>query len=1033
MNKKLLILTLVILSIPVFAVAQGSITGVVTDNATGEVLPGANVIINELSMGVATNINGEYTLNNVPSGTYKLTVSFVSFKTHEVSVTVGSSQLVLNVALMPDYFGLDELVVTGVSDATSQRKLPFTVSKVSSEQLQAVPPSSVGSAIQGKVAGAKVTSASGMPGVAPTIRLRGSTALIGSQQPLFIVDGVILDASLQDINMDDVESIEVIKGASAASLYGSRAANGVVQIITKRGKYLKEGQTQIVFRNEFGFSTISRKLDLAEHHQYEVTSDGKYADAGGNALPFGGTRVPKANDYADNPYYGAMDMQDEFFESGAFLSNYISLQRNTGNGNYGISVTNFQSDGIVFGTKGYGRQNVRANIDQEVFKGLTFSMSTSYGQSDQDLANANQGSGTPFWDVLFMQPDADVYGANPDGSKYRLRADPYIQEPNPLYELNNVERDYRRIRLIGDFRLNYRPTDWVTLETSYGLDRSDNKGSVYTPLGYLSLSAQTPANPEGVTAGGGSLSKSYSVNTSEIIVGTATFRRDLLPNLNTRLRVSYQYENRAYESFNVAGNNFSVSGVPHLGITEVSDGAADSYNSVIKSENIFGLLDVDYKDRYIASFLVRQDGSSEFGADSRYATYYRVSGAYRLTEDFNIPHVDEIKLRASYGTAGLRPGFSAQYETYSVSSGSPTPVTLGNKDLKPAFSEEIEIGADIEFLGRFSLQMNYSTKTTSDQIIQVPLPSPAGFSSQWRNAGTLESESLDASLSAAIINKKDMSWTATLLWDRTRQRVTEINFPSRLVGPTQQSNAIFFLTEGEDFGIMYGKKWVKSFKELQDNPIYATASAGDYTVNSDGYLIATGTEGTSLEKPIRYVSINEKGQTVEDYKIGNTNPDFNISLSNTFSWKNLSVYALLDAQIGGEVYNLTRQWLIRENRHGDVDQSGKPDSKKKTTAYYQGLYAAATINEHFVEDASYLKLREVAINYTIDQKQLGSLGNSLQRIKVGVIGRNLLTFTNYTGYDPEVAGRTGDASNYRIDAYMYPSFRTITGVIEIAF
>lgn len=1028
MLKKLLFSVVCIL-LPLSLFAQsGSISGTVTDGSNGDPLIGASVFIPSLSIGAATDVDGEYTIPNVPAGQYTLVVKYIGFKEANVSVQVSSGNTVVDIALDPDLFGLDDVVVTGVSDATPQKLLPFTVNKVGAEQLEKVPAVSLGSAIQGKVAGARVTSATGMPGTAPTIRLRGSTSLVGSQEPLIIVDGVILDASLQDINMEDVESIEVVKGASAASLYGSRAANGVVQIITKRGRYLAEGQTQVVLRNEYGVSSIGKKLDLAMHHPFRINSNNEYVDANGNVLPVGATRAVDDDGFADNPYRNGRDWQDEFFESGAFMTNYASIQRNTGNGNYALSFTNLQSDGIVFGTQGYGRQAVRVNVDQELLKDLRVSASTSYTQSDQDMTNTNQGSGTPFWDILFMQPDADLFGTNPDGSKYNVRADPYIVEPNPLYELANVERETNRTRVLADLRLNYRATDWLTFEASYGMDRSNITSSSYTPLGFLSLGTGGTLN-----VGDGSLSKSSTENVAQMLVATATIQRELMPELNTKLRLSYQYEKRDYEAFSVSGGQFTVGGIPRLNITDPGSRGATSSIQEIRSENVFGLLDLDYKNRYIASFLLRQDGSSEFGADSRYATYYRVSGAYRLTEDFDLPFFDEIKLRASYGTAGLRPGFSAQYETFNVTSGSPRPVTLGNANLKPAFSTEIEYGVDLEFMNRFSLQVNYSTKNTKDQIVSVPLSSAAGFTSQWRNAGELESYSWDASLTAMILNERDMSWQATLLWDRTRQSVVSIDFPSRLVGPSEQSNAIFFLTEGEDFGIMYGKRWVKSFAELQDNPIYANAVASDYEVNSDGYLVPAGSQGTTAEAPIRYVSINDKGQVVEDYKIGNVNPDFNISLSNTFDWKGLSVYALLDAQIGGEVYNLTKQWLFREHRHGEQDQSGKSASEKKTYAYYQAVYNANTPNEHFVEDATYLKLREVSVNYTFNQAQLGSIGNVIDRVRIGVVGRNLLTFTNYSGYDPEVAGRSGDASNYRIDAYMYPSFRTITGTLEIAF
>lgn len=1027
MLKKLLSIVALALVLPLSVYAQnGSVTGRVTDKNTGEELTGANVFIREISRGAVTDLDGKYTISQVPAGRYTLVVTYIGYRESRALVEVGTGTLQADFQLDADLLGLEEVVITGVSDATSQRKLAFTVGRVSSSDLDNAPATSAAGALQGKVAGVKVISASGAPGSAPTIRLRGSTSLTGSQSPLIIVDGIVLDGTLADINSEDIEAIEVIKGASAASLYGSRAANGVVQIITKRGQYLSEGQTQVTVRNEYGVSSVSKFLDMSMSHPYQVDANGDYV------LDATGSRILETDRIADNPYKGGRDLQKELFKSGSFMTNFISLQRNTGTGNYAVSVTNNQSEGILFGTTGYGRQTVRVNVDQSITDYLKFSASTSFAQSDQEPVP--QGPGSPFFDILMLQPDADIYGMNANGQKYNLRADPYVQEENPLYALEYIEYDFRRTRILGDFRLNYQPVDWASLEASYGYDRAQQRNSTYTPLGFLTIGTGGVPTP-----GDGSLNKYSNNNTASMFMTTATFSKQLLGAFNTRLRLSYQLEDRMYDEFDVTGSKFTVSGIPRLDITDNETRGASSFEQQIITENVFGLLDIDYKDKYIGSFLLRQDGSSEFGADQRYATYYRASGAYRVTEDITIPGVQELKLRASVGTAGLRPGFGAQYETFNVASGSPTPVNLGNPDLKPARSTETELGFDMEFGKRFSAQVNYATKTTEDQIVLVPLSSKAGgFASQWQNAGTLDATTWEAQFGAIVLDQNNMRWTANINFDRTRQKVTEINFPSRLVGPGEQSNGIFFLTEGENFGIMYGRRWVKSFAELQKNPLYATAVETDYEVNSDGYLIRKNTDGSSrigtpTEAPIRYFEVNEAGQQVGDFKIGDTNPDFNFSISNTFSWKSLSVYALLDAQVGGQLYNLTKQWTFRELRHGDFDQRGVADSKKKAVTYYQALYDANNANEYFVEDGGYVKLREVAINYTLNRKQLGFLGESIDRVRFGIVGRNLLTFTKYSGYDPEVSGLSGDASNYRIDTYNYPNFRTFTGVIEITF
>ena len=280
---------LVILASTAAFAQSGSVTGVITDDGTGETLPGVNIILVELNRGNSANADGEYTISNVPAGTYNVRATFIGYADYRGTVTVGSSEVELNIALKSDVFGLDEVVVTGVIEGTPRKKLAFTVDNVSGEQLEKVPAQDAGSALQGKVAGVKVVSATGAPGSAPSIRLRGSTSIGGGnggdQEPLYIVDGVILSGSLADIPSNDIESIELVKGAAAASLYGSRAANGVVQIFTKRGKNIESGKTIITVRNEFGRSFLPEQIDLSDNHVFANTAQ-QLTDAGANPADY---------------------------------------------------------------------------------------------------------------------------------------------------------------------------------------------------------------------------------------------------------------------------------------------------------------------------------------------------------------------------------------------------------------------------------------------------------------------------------------------------------------------------------------------------------------------------------------------------------------------------------------------------------------------------------------------------------------------------------------------------------------------------
>ncbi len=1031
MKNILLGLALLLLT-PGLALGQDAVvTGTVT-STEGETLPGANVFIEELRIGAATDVEGVYSIE-IPGDEIgqqvTLTAQFIGYAPSSQMITLSEGTSTYDFALEPDLFDLEEVVVTGVVGETAQKKLAFSVGTVGEDELEKVPAVNISTALEGKVAGVRVNTRGGLPGEAASISLRGVTSIAGGQEPLIIVDGVILEGSLADINAQDIQSIEVVKGAAAASLYGSKAANGVIQIFTKDGSGLAAGQIQVTVRNEYGRSFLGDQLPLATHHPYSVNDQGEFLDEDGNPIEFGAGRVFADTLYhwAINDYAVVRDHQRAIFEPGTFYTNYISVGGNTENGNYYVSFSNTQKEGIIFGQKGYGRQNVRVNLDQDILPDLELSVSTLFGTSDND--RVSQGPGSPFFSLLFAEPDAPLYRDNPNGQPYYLAALRYANEPNPLYALAFNDRLQERARFLGNARLTYSPIYWFTLEGNFGIDRQNETYENYFPKGYLQIDGTAPEN---VSPTAGSLYKDTfnerALNTSL----TASFNQQFGP-LESRLSLSYLYEESQYEYFEAEGNDFGIGGLPNLDAI-VGDESVGSYISDIRSENFFAILGLDLYDTYIVDFLVRRDGSSLFGPEERWHTYFRTSGAYRISEDIDLPGINELKVRASYGTAGLRPDFADQYETYSLVGGIPTKSTLGNRALEPALSKEQSYGIDITFLDRFSGSFTYAHTDTEGQILSAPLPAPSGgFPSQIQNVGTLTSTAYEASLGAVLMQRDDFLWRANAVFSKTSNVVSELDRPAFFIGPDFQNAEVFYVAEDEPLGVIYGIQWATSFDQLSDD-----ANPDNYVINNDGYVVNRYFTTASDEQMLAAGTIHEAPVAVNGgaaVPIGNVIPDFTMGFTSTVNWKGFQVYGLIDWKQGGDVYNQTRQWIFREYRSGIMDQTGVPEGERHSVEYYLAFYDANSANSFFIEDGSFVKLKELSVRYTFDNDLLGrfGVGGLLESASVAVIGRNLLTFTDYTGYDPEVAGIDGDASIFKFDGYGYPNFRTFTGSLEFVF
>jgi TonB-linked SusC/RagA family outer membrane protein len=1021
-GHRLLAALLILAPVGAAQAQQAVIAGKVTSD--GMPVGGASVIlVGAQGVGTATDQQGNYRLTVSASGAnVVLLARSIGYKPVRQTVAISGGRGEANFALEKDVLNLEQVVVTGMAESMSRKKAAFAVSVVDNSQLKEVPATSPLGGLAGRVAGASVTAGgSGAPGAAPAIRLRGATSLTGRQDPLIIIDGTITRLSLADIASEDIERVEVIKGAAASSLYGSDAANGVIQIFTKRGGALAVGQTAVTIRNEFGSNSIRRTVPTNLSHHWQVNPDGSFR------LNAAGQRVAEPDLISDNPYPQYVDQLGQVYSPSQFYTNYISVGQRRDRSNLNASFQNTRDGGVLNLLDGFSRQNFRVNADVALSDKLDLQTGAFFGRSIADQADETN----VFFGLRMLEPNLDLTAPAPDGTPYN----PVVRQSgrtgnvrNPLYSAANQENTQDRDRFTGSFKARYRMFDWLSVEGNANYDRGNNVSKFFVPVGFTNSTGNK---------GAGSLFQSNSSVRQYNLGASLTSIRDFNWFSNTT-KVAWVYEDQENRGLSIFAPALTLPRVPEFSAasrdpaTPVSPG---SFSQTIRNQNVFAVTTFDIKEKIILDGLVRRDQSSLFGADQRTAYYHRLSGAYRISEDFTLPGVDEFKIRASVGTAGLRPVFDAQYEQYQLVGGSPQKLTQGNPNLRPAYSREAEYGFNLDFLNRFSFEYSYADKRTTDQILNVPVSSAIGYRTQWQNAGSLVANSHEAMLGAILAQRPNFTWRMNVTMDRTRQTVESLNVAPFLVGPDpgDANTAIFRIAAGETFGVIYGSRWIRTPEQMQTSIASGAygGSLADYVLNEEGYFVRKSQWRTTGEVPLKYFDSTRTSV----FQIGDVNPDFNLALNSQTSWKGISVTAVLNWVKGGDIYNYTRQWPVFDLRDPIIDQRDKPAEERKPVGYYSGFYNNFDPNEFFLEDGSYIRLRELAVNYTLPQKLVNKMWmRDGQSVRIGLVGRNLWTSTKYSGYDPDVSGPGGgNPFAYRVDYFTYPVFKTITAMLEIGF
>lgn len=1034
-------LLLVVVMRPVGA-QTGRVAGTVTDSTTGLPITGIEVSILGTALRATTGAAGAYAIEGVSAGAHTVVARGIGYRARRLGVEVRADEAAtVDFQLVPGVFQLQEVVVTGVVGETQRAKLPFTVGTLDADRTPVPPPNAL-EAIQGKIAGATVLPASGQPGSGVSIQLRTPTSINKSNDPLIAIDGVILGTtagSSADLNSLDIERVEILKGAAAASLYGSRAQAGVMQIWTRRGRDLDDGRTRFTLRSEVGFNSLVHKVRWAQYHSYRMNAtQTAYVNAAGRDTTRDG-RIEEPTTgggfgFQDNRYpvgTQVFDQVDAFFDPGSYYTNSITLSHRRGATNWYASFGQHRSEGVMDGHGWYRRYDARTNLDHQVRHDLSLSLSGAYSRSVRDELEGNS-----FFDLINIAPDVDLREPDPDGTPFAFQPDPVGIRPNPLYK-NATESEWTgRARFLGSMTLRYYPLSWMTFEGNLSYDRSDRYNSFFLDRGMKSDQYQTggPGFIERETEFADALNAAASVTFTHQIGATS---------VRTMLRALMEREDN--EEVTASGEQLAVVGLPDLDNAQVR--SVESALVGIRANSYFAVTSVEHDGKYIFDGLVRRDGSSLFGPAERWHTYNRVSVAYRMAEEpwWPFGQVGEFKLRFSRGTAGGRPTFADQFETYDIDdAGTLSKETLGNPLLKPERSTEMEFGLDAVAFDRVSVQFTYARNTVRDQLILIPQFAAVGYPFQWHNAGTITGSTFEGTVEAQLLNRNGLSWRMGVVFDRSRHRITEFDRPCFRTG-------VSYRCAGEPLGVMYGAHFLRDLAELSFVP---AALRDQFDVNDDGLVVPVGagnsyTDGVSESLWGTTVTINgveyDWGMPIrqEDasgnpalVRIGNSTPDFHFGVSNELRWGSFVLYGLVDVQVGGDVYNATKMRQYQWYRSSDEDQPGRPEELKKPPAYYAALYNGNDENDWFVEPGGFVKLRELSIRYRLPVDRLPGLGAlRIQGAWLALVGRNLFTITDYSGYDPEVRDEETGVNNpvARADVFDYPRFRTITATVQIEF
>ncbi|MCS2426984.1 SusC/RagA family TonB-linked outer membrane protein [Parabacteroides goldsteinii] len=981
-----------------------NISGVVKDE-TGEPVIGANVVVKGTTNGTVTDMNGRYSLE-VPEGGV-LQISYIGYNTQEVKVGSGD---VVNVSLREDSEALDEVVVIGYG-TVKKSDLTGAVGSVQMKDVSQVGITSADRALQGQIAGVQVNARTGQPGESMMIRVRGSNSLAGGNEPLYVIDGMPVEKMNSDINPEDILSMEVLKDASSTAIYGSRGANGVVMITTKRGR---TGDTVLEYNGYVGVSSLRKKLDLLGKDDY-IAMVNEVSQNDGNGI-------------AITPEQAAMlpnnDWQDLAYQTALTHSHQVSVSGGTDKTKLYSSLNYMNQEGIIKGSD-YNRFALRINGDQKLARNLSLNASIAYSYGTQNTANSNaDGWGAIAYTAMVMAPIQEIRDA--DGKYTNFSGTPW-GGTNPVGMAELYKNKTVNSRLLANMSLIYEIIDGLTFRVNAGAEVNAGSSDRYIPIG--------------LSAGGkldGDASKSKSNYYTIINENILTYDKRFNKNHALNLMGGVTFQTYQYNDLGGSGTGFlrDVYETNNLGVAS-TPGTPSSGYSDYRMASFLGRANYNLMERYLLTVTARYDGSSKFSKNHKFAFFPSAALAWRLSEENFMQDIDwlsNLKLRASIGQTGNQS--ISPYQTF-ARLGTSGPIfgdgkdigfglsSMANDDLKWETTTQTDIGVDFGFFSnRLNIGFDYYWKQTRDLLYNATLPPSSGYSSMLRNLGRIDNKGFEISINT-INMKGKVNWTTNLNITSNRSIVKDL-------GSDVYGNKIQRIDAP-----IGGGNWFPLFVGKAPFQLYGYEIEGIYQTDEEARLNG---EATKKAGDYRYKDTDGKaGITTGDKTIiANTQPKFTFGLTNIINWNNFELSFLLIGSVGGDIVNefnksitnIGGTWNIRKDVWENHWTPENPNAKcARASVATKDYLAFGDPSSVWVENGSYLRFKDIKLAYTLPSQWFA--GSRKPNISVYLSGQNLITITSYSHYDPEASWTSSAVNGW--DRGVYPSAKSFTLGLQVKF